>query len=249
MTMLINLSSHHGLVVAADSRLSWPESERRPPQDGHRRVFAWEAMVATIGFAGRATVRGRPVDKILEDLAHSQQWSTRDDYANAAARRLDELRSDQQPGERRIYVHVAGFGPVDGPQMPQFHYVTNADGPTVRDEFHANEDLRDTELVPRGIRTLDDYLDPLKTKFAKVQYSGERPEMHRRLGALFERDYVNMNDIEDVANWAGGKVRSVARARPGSVGGEGTVWKTSPDSVEQHPVDPVRPMPSWRPPG
>ena len=246
--MLVNLSSHHGLVVAADSRLSWPDAERRPPQDGHRKIFAWNTMLATVGFAGRATVHGRPVDEILEELAHSEHWSTLDGYAEAAARRLDDLGTDPQLGERRIYVHIAGFGSIDGPQMPQFHYVTNAEGPNARDRFLANEDLRDTVLVPRGIRTLEDYLDPTKTRFARVQYSGERPEMHRRLGALFERDYLNMHDIDDVANWAGGKVRSVARYRPGSVGGDVTVWKVSAATIELHPVDPVKPMPPWRRP-
>jgi len=51
--------------------------------------------------------------------------------------------------------------------MPQFHYVTNADGPRARDEFHVTEDLRDTELVPRGICTLDDYLDPRRPSSPK----------------------------------------------------------------------------------
>jgi hypothetical protein len=207
-------------------------------------------MRAVVGYAGRATVHGKPVDQIVQDLIASpplgRSWASLDEYAVALAATLESVRMDTVPGDRRIYVQIAGFGPPGPGQIPQVHYVRNADGNDVTDRFMVGEDLRDTKLRPRGIVTLADYLDPAKTNFALAQFSGQRRELGVRLGALFIRDMSAMHSIEDVANWAAGKVRSVARARPGEVGGEVSVWKIKPDSVERHETPPVKPMPKWR---
>ena len=77
-------------------------------------------------------------------LVHSQAWNRLDDYAWAVSKRLGDLRSDRQPGGRRIYVHIGGFGPPGPLQLPQFHYVRNADGTSVHADFLVDEDLLKT---------------------------------------------------------------------------------------------------------
>lgn len=249
MTVLIDLSSHFGIVAAADSRWSWPGGVH-PPLDGRRKLVPWPAMCAVVGYAGRATVHGKPVDEIVQDLIGSRPgerpWGSLDEYAVALAAALEPVSTDPVPGDRRIYVQIAGFGPPGPGQIPQVHYVRNADGNNTTARFMVGEDLRDTKLRPRGIVTLADYLDPAKTNFALAQFSGQRREIGVRLGALFMRDMNAMRGLEDVANWAAGKVRSVARARPGQVGGDVSVWKITPDAVERHETAAVEPMPNWR---
>lgn len=241
MTTLITASTHFGIAFAADSMISWPPETGRQSEVGQRKLIPWNEMRAVVGFAGRATLQRMPTDLVLERLMAGRAWPNLDVFAREAATHLGRLlQNDTQCGERRIYVHIAGFGPSSQPQMPQFFYLRNADGERSLPDFEVDEDLRETELLPRGIATLDDYHSP-SCNFAKVQHSGQRSALQPVLRQHLAREACRFRNLHDVANWAGGKVHVIKRIRPRVVGGEVHIYRVTPEGVEEHVLrGPVR---------
>ena len=61
---------------------------------------------------------------------------------------------------------------------------------------------------------------PEQTGFAQFVYNRERSELSSGLEPLFARGMTRMEDVADNAYWAGGRVRQIARYKPGTLGGE-----------------------------
>src|SRR2546427_3919491 len=194
MTMLLTTTTPFGIVMAADRRLTWSTGRQ---DDNHRKIVPWRAMRAAVGFAGLATVVGGFTDEVIEHLTQAHTWQTLDDFAAELGPELQRRIAANVAGEdRRIYVHVSGFGP-SGTQGAQFHYVRNSEWEVILDSFQVDEDPRDTYLAKRGILSLDDLV---KSDFFLVQFSGVRPQFSRRAQRMLSREVRHLHDLNDVAN-------------------------------------------------
>jgi len=234
VTMLLTATSPHGMVMAADTRLTW-DSVRH--EDGHRKIVPWPEMRAAIGFAGLAALKSAGTDEIIQRYISYRRWETLGEYALGLAA---EFRRELHPGasgdQRRIYVHVAGFGSATADQAAQFHYVRNSEWEEVLGHFQVNEDLRYTYLHDRGIRSLADLA---ASEFFRVQFSGVRDVFAARAQENLDREATHLHDLNDVANWARGQIRAVAldlvkERRTPVVGEEAVVYRMTPDAVVLH---------------
>lgn len=234
MTMLLTATTPFGIVMAADKRLTWTTGRL---DDNHRKIVPWPSMRAAIGFAGLASIVGGFTDEIVEQVLRSQQWRTLDDFAAALGPDLRQRIPAEVHGDnRRIYVHVAGFGPPAVPPCAQFHYVRNSEWNNIIDFFKVSEDLRDTYLKKRGIVSFTDFS---ASNFFLVQFSGVRNFFAKRAQRNLSREVRHLHDLNDVANWARGQVRAVARdlKKAGAtpvVGDDPLVYQITPDGVNEH---------------
>jgi hypothetical protein len=153
--------------MAADTRLTWSDER---VEEGRRKIVPWPEMRACVGFAGLATLRGGLTDEVIERLIRSRPWASLDRFAETLREELQrEIRPDVEGDNRRIYVHVAGFGPRSAHPVAQFHYVRNSEWEQILDHFQVGEDLRDTFLRERGVTTPDELAC---SGLFRVQFSG-----------------------------------------------------------------------------
>lgn len=233
MTMLLTTTSPFGIVMAADTRLTWSTGR---VEDNRRKIVPWDEMRATVGFAGLANPIGGFTDEVIEHFAHQRAWATLDDFASALGPELSARIPAAVAGDaRRIYVHVAGFGPPTGAQRAQFHYVRNSEWQLVLDYFQVSEDLRDTFLAKRGVLSIADLA---QSDFFRVQFSGVRAVFAQRARRNLARELPHLHDLNDIVNWSKGQIRAVAAdlQRAGLtpvVGQDALVYKVEPGGVYQ----------------
>lgn len=231
--MLLTTTSPFGIVMAADTRLTWSTGR---VEDNRRKIVPWDGMRAAVGFAGLATLNGGFTDEIIERVTTDRHWNTLDEFAIALGPELrGRIPAHVTSEDRRIYVHIAGFGPAGELARAQFHYVRNSEWEVVLDYFQVNEDLRDTFLAQQGIMTAADLSEG---DFFRVQFSGVRPVFARRVQRNLAREVQHLHDLDDIVNWAKGQIRGVAldlqRGGHAPVVGEAAlVYKIAPAGVER----------------
>lgn len=231
MTMLLTTTTPFGIVMAADKRLTWSNGRF---DDTGRKIVPWPELRAAVGFAGLATLRGEMTDRLIERRKSGRAWSSLEEFAADLGVALHNAIPNNVSGDtRRVYVHVAGFGSPSTVQQAQFHYVRNSEWEVVLNYFQVTEDLRDTFLAKRGIFSPADLAN---SKVFRVQFSGVRRVFQIRAQRNLNHEARRLGDLRDVANWAAGQIRAVAKdlKRSGCapvVGSDPAVCEITPEGV------------------
>lgn len=162
MTSTITLSCPSGIVLAADTRITYLDSNGQIQsfKDDVKKLFYFSESKVAGSYWGLAELNSK---SMLEFLADFESSLTEKDDVNSVSKKLaSQLRIVKPPVSRRMGIHLVGYCGHDE-VYPQLRHVFHTDWH--KDGEFTDEDSNTEYYLPNGARVQNRLYNPFIARF------------------------------------------------------------------------------------